>query len=94
LRTTVTGDAIEAIDEWLVSDALMTEACRALPEPVGDYPVDDYLTNLVATVVDFQTHTTAVERALEHFSSLVRPGPRRAGRPRGADGQFPGRPAR
>jgi hypothetical protein len=60
----------------MISDAdiaRMTEACRALPEPVGDYAVDDYLTNLVATVVDFQTHTTAVERALEHFSTRVRP---------------------
>ncbi|MGO9657983.1 MAG: hypothetical protein ACLP7F_06430 [Acidimicrobiales bacterium] len=60
----------------MVSDtdiARMTEACRALPEPVGDYSVDDYLTNLVATVVDFQTQTTAVERALEHFSTRARP---------------------
>jgi hypothetical protein len=51
----------------------MTEACRALPEPLGNYSVEDYLTNLVATVVDFQTHTTAVERALEHFSARARP---------------------
>lgn len=33
----------------------MTEACRRLPEPEGDYLVDDYLTNLMATVLDFQT---------------------------------------
>jgi len=51
----------------------VTEACRALPEPVGDYLIDDYLTNLVATVVDFQTHSTAVERALLHFSTQCRP---------------------
>src|SRR3977135_3230575 len=51
----------------------MTRACRQLPEPVGDYLVDDYLSNLVATVIDFQTHTTAVERALEHFATRVRP---------------------
>lgn len=49
------------------------EACRCLPEPEGDYLVDDFLTNLVATVVDFQTHTTTVERALEHFTEEVRP---------------------
>ncbi|HET9060020.1 MAG TPA: hypothetical protein VFN61_08875 [Acidimicrobiales bacterium] len=53
--------------------ALMTEACRDLPEPVGNYLVDDYLTNLVATVIDFQAQTTAVERALSHFASHVRP---------------------
>jgi hypothetical protein len=53
--------------------ARMTEACRDLPEPVGDYVIDDYLTNLVATVVDFQNQTTAVERALGHFATQVRP---------------------
>ncbi len=51
----------------------MVEACRKLPEPVGDYLVEDYLTNLMATVVDFQLQTTAVERALEHFATRVRP---------------------
>jgi hypothetical protein len=60
----------------MISDndiARMTDACRQLSEPVGDYFIDDYLTNLVATVIDFQTHTTAVERALEHFVTHVRP---------------------
>ena len=52
--------------------ARMTEACRALPEPTGDYAIDDYLTNLMATVVDFQTQTPAVEKALNHFSTKVR----------------------
>jgi hypothetical protein len=51
----------------------MVEACRQLPEPVGNYLVEDYLTNLMATVVDFQLQTTAVERALEHFATRVRP---------------------
>lgn len=51
----------------------MVEACRQLPEPAGNYLVDDYLTNLMATVVDFQAQTTAVERALEHFATRVRP---------------------
>jgi hypothetical protein len=53
--------------------ARMTQACRDLPEPVGDYVIDDYLTNLMATVVDFQNQTTAVERALGHFATQVRP---------------------
>lgn len=51
----------------------MTEACRQLPEPHGDYVIDDYLTNLMATVLDFQTHTTAVRQALDHFATWVRP---------------------
>jgi hypothetical protein len=49
--------------------AWMTDACRELAEPVGDAFVDDYLTNLVVTVIDFQTNTTAAERALEHFAT-------------------------
>ena len=53
--------------------ARMTVACRALPEPVGNYLIDDYLTNLVATVVDFQNQTTTVERVLGHFATNVRP---------------------
>jgi len=48
-------------------------ACVGLPEPSGDYVIDDFLVNLVATVVDFQTHTTAVERAIAHFEEQVRP---------------------
>jgi hypothetical protein len=52
---------------------VIVEACREVPEPVGDYLEDDFLVNLVATVVDFQTHTTAVERALRHFRDDVRP---------------------
>jgi len=51
----------------------MVEACRQLPEPVGNYLVEDYLTNLMATVIDFQLQTAAVERALEHFTIRVRP---------------------
>lgn len=39
----------------------MVEACRKLPEPVGD------------CLVGFQLQTTAVERALEHFATRVRP---------------------
>jgi len=51
----------------------MAAACAGLPEPSGDYVIDDFLTNLVATVVDFQTHTSAVERAIAHFEEQVRP---------------------
>ena len=51
----------------------LVAACARLPEPSGDYVIDDFLTNLVATVVDFQTHTTAVERAIAHFEEQVRP---------------------
>lgn len=49
-------------------------ACRLLPDPQGDYLEDDFLVNLVATVIDFQTHTTAVVRAIDHFREEVLPG--------------------
>ena len=42
-------------------------ACDKLPPAVGDYLIDDFITNLLATVVDFQTQTSAVDRALAHF---------------------------
>jgi hypothetical protein len=44
-----------------------------MPEPEGYCLVDEFPTNLVARVVDFQTHTTAVERALNHCATRVRP---------------------
>lgn len=52
---------------------LMAEACRRPPEPVGDYRIGDCLTNLMATVIDFQLQTVTVERALAHFGTVVRP---------------------
>ena len=52
----------------------VTEACRVLPEPAGTTWRNDFLINLVATVVDFQTHTTVVERAINHFRDQVGPG--------------------
>lgn len=48
-------------------------ACAALPPAQGNYLEDDFLVNLVATVVDFQLQTTAVEKALAHFERSVRP---------------------
>ncbi len=51
----------------------LAAACLHLPEPEGNYLEDDFLVNLVATVVDFQTHTTAVVRAIEHFREEVLP---------------------
>lgn len=42
-------------------------AARGLPPAVGVYVEDDFVTNLLATVVDFQMHTNAVVKALGHF---------------------------
>ena len=40
----------------------------------GNYLEDDFLVNPVATVVDFQLRTTAVEKALAHFKRSIRLG--------------------
>jgi hypothetical protein len=49
------------------------QACAALPPAEGIYLVDDYVDNLLLTVIDYQTHTTAVERAMEFFKKNLRP---------------------
>jgi hypothetical protein len=45
----------------------VTEAASRIPLTSSVYVDNDFGTCLVSTVVDFQTHTTAVERALAHF---------------------------
>ena len=42
-------------------------ACRALPAAKGNYLIDDYIENLLLTVVDYMMRTTAVERAMQHY---------------------------
>lgn len=42
-------------------------AARGLPPAVGVYVEEDFVTNLLATVVDFQMHTSAVVKALGYF---------------------------
>lgn len=54
----------------MITDAdieLVAGEARSLPPAVGVYVESDFVTNLLATVVDFQMHTTAVVRALEHY---------------------------
>jgi hypothetical protein len=53
----------------LLSDAeraLLVSRCRALP-PSGDYAEDDYVANLLLTVLDFQMREGAVAAALAHY---------------------------
>ena len=42
-------------------------AAQELPPAQGNYLESDLVTNLLATVVDYQMNTTAVERALDHY---------------------------
>ena len=45
----------------------VAEAARALPPAEGSYLKDDFVMNLLETVLDYQMSTTAVVRALQHF---------------------------
>jgi hypothetical protein len=45
----------------------VVEAARDLPPAAGGYPEQDYIMNLLETVLDYQMHTTAVVKALAHF---------------------------
>ena len=52
------------------SDVQKVAAAAALVPPARNvYLETDFVMNLVATVVDFQMHTTAVEKAFVHFRS-------------------------
>jgi hypothetical protein len=52
--------------------AKVLAVCQALPAAEGMYLEDDFITNLLATVVDYQMHTTAVQRALNHYIKVRR----------------------
>ena len=45
----------------------VTAAARSLPPAAGVSVEQDFVTNVLVTVIDFQMHTTAVVRALDHF---------------------------
>jgi hypothetical protein len=45
---------------------LLTEACRSLPEG-EDYRCDDYVKNILLTVLEFASNTASVNRAIGHF---------------------------
>lgn len=42
-------------------------AARQVPPAEGTYIEDDFVMNLLATVIDYQQNTTTVVRALQHF---------------------------
>lgn len=45
----------------------VVEACRSLPPAQGDYRADDYVLNLIITVLDFRMHAGVLNKALDHF---------------------------
>ncbi len=48
--------------------AKLAECCRHVPPATGVYEYDHVMTNLLLTVLDYQQHTTTVERAMEHHT--------------------------
>ncbi len=51
----------------------LVEACRELPPAQGNYLVNDYVENLLITVLDFRLKVIVVKRAIEHYRQHVRP---------------------
>lgn len=47
--------------------AKLLEACRCLPPAKGNYLLDDYVENVLLTVLDFQMQTKTVEQAQQHY---------------------------
>lgn len=48
---------------------LLVQACRSVPEPTGNYLEDDYITNVLYTVLDLQMHAVAVGKALRFYKA-------------------------
>lgn len=48
-------------------------ACRVLPPAQGQYLVDDYVTNLLVTVLDFRMHAGVLNKALEYYRRHAAP---------------------
>lgn len=46
---------------------LLIEASRAVPRVSGDYQQDDYITNVLLTVLDLQMHNVAVTNSITHY---------------------------
>ena len=52
--------------------ASLLRRCRALPPAKGNYIIDDYVENILLTVLDFQMQTTTVENAAKHYKDRVK----------------------
>jgi len=46
---------------------LILQKCREIPPAQGMYLIDDYIENLMLTVLDFQMHNVAVEKAINYY---------------------------
>lgn len=46
---------------------LILQKCKEVPPAQGMYLIDDYIENLMLTVLDFQMHNVAVYKAIKHY---------------------------
>ncbi len=59
-------------DAWTPQEfARLLERCRALPPAKGNYIINDYVENVLLTVLDFQMQATTVEKAAKHYKDKV-----------------------
>ena len=65
--TKPTTDNLTALGISLTEYQTTLARCLALPPAQHDYRINDYVENLLLTVVDFQLQTVAVERAMQHY---------------------------
>ena len=50
--------------------------CQSLPPAKGNYLLDDYIENLMLTVLDYQMRSVTIVRAIGHYRNQVRDGVR------------------
>ncbi len=46
---------------------LILQKCKDIPPAKGMYLIHDYIENLLLTVLDFQMHNVAVEKAIAYY---------------------------
>lgn len=46
---------------------LILQKCKEIPPAQGMYLIDDYIENLMLTVLDFQMHNVAVYKSIKHY---------------------------
>jgi len=68
---------------------LILESCRELPPAKGNYLENDYVTNLLLTVLDYQLHGRIVEKAIMFFQENRRTGIRTAADLKGLLARYP-----
>ncbi|OGB29528.1 MAG: hypothetical protein A3F78_09020 [Burkholderiales bacterium RIFCSPLOWO2_12_FULL_61_40] len=59
------------VDELSAAEyALLLAQCKGLPPPRGTYAVQEFISNLMLTVLDYQLQNKVVDRAHAHFLRL------------------------